>query len=194
MPSSTQGHQASYDESLLAAAPAATKQQIQGGYNPDLLKEKVSASVTPPPRDVEAQLPSREVSITPAPTPFYRTKKGLIIIAVAAVVIIAAVVGGAVGGSKKHKNSELSAVTSSTSSSPSASQSGGSQEGGALGPSVTNAEATTLPSVSSAALPTTNSVPLPFGSFTRSATASSSTAQPAGPTTAAQGVNPGSNP
>ena len=102
-------------------------------YNPDLLKEKVTASVTSPPRNVEAQLPSREVIITPAPTPFYRTNKGVIIIAVAvSVVIIAAVVGGVVGGTK-HKNSSA-------------------DQTGAVG--TTQQGGSTLPAVASSGLPT----------------------------------------
>lgn len=175
MPSSTQGHQALYDETLLAAAPAATKKQIQGGYNPDLLQEKVTPSVTPPPRnvrDVEAQLPSREVSITPAPTPFYRTKKGVIIIAVvAAVVIIAAVVGGAVGGSKKHKTSVLPVTTSSTHNPQGTSQTGAAgatQEGGSpVSSSGSNPQATALPTVVSTGLPTVISITQPVQTTTQ---------------------------
>jgi hypothetical protein len=72
------------------------------------LREKVTASVNPPlARDVED---AREVRITPAaPTPFYRTRKGVIIITVAAVAIIAAVVGGAVGGGRniRTRNCQL---------------------------------------------------------------------------------------
>ncbi|KAF8153761.1 hypothetical protein B0H34DRAFT_799719 [Crassisporium funariophilum] len=102
------GHQ--YDESLLASAPVATREQLQSGYTTDLLTEKA----TPPTsrRDLEAattpMVVNREVAhTTPVKTPFYRTKKGIIIIVVVVLVIIAAVVGGAVGGSKK-KNPQLS--------------------------------------------------------------------------------------
>jgi hypothetical protein len=122
MPSSGHGHP-TYDENLLAAAPAATKQQLQSGYTTDLLNEKAGQV---PPRKVEdveagrvqpdkAAKYTSNGTTTPLPTyvappavPFYRTKKGIIIIGVAVVVILAAIIGGAVGGSKKGKKSPAS--------------------------------------------------------------------------------------
>ncbi|KIM37804.1 hypothetical protein M413DRAFT_256240 [Hebeloma cylindrosporum] len=97
------GHR-DYDENLLASAPAATKAQLQSGYNPDLLVEKPTSPRSR--RDVEARgsSPVEKADHEPMPpkVPFYRTRKGLIIIAVVAIaVIIAAAVGGAVGGKKK---------------------------------------------------------------------------------------------
>jgi len=128
---SSVGH-LNYDENLASLAPAATKAQLQSGYNPDLLVEKQ----TPPPsrqdlapsrgpereRELESQSP-------PPKQPFYRTTKGIIIIAVAIIVIIAAVVGGAVGGSKKH----TSAATTSNGQ--------GSPDGGAPAPANSTAVA-----------------------------------------------------
>ncbi|KIJ93547.1 hypothetical protein K443DRAFT_12797 [Laccaria amethystina LaAM-08-1] len=137
MPSSEQGHQDFYDETLLAAT---TKKQIQ----------KVTASVNPPlARDIED---AREVRITPAaPTPFYRTRKGVIIITVAAVAIIAAVVGGAVGGWKKHKNSELPAITSAAQEGPT----GASQSQGSAISATQPQASQSAGQTASAALPTT---------------------------------------
>jgi len=104
-----------YDESLLASAPAATKKQLQHGYNSDLLAEKPVAATPPASNsrqnsrlDLEAYpQDGRSTSAIPPlekPTPFYRTKKGIIILIVAFVVIVAAVVGGAVGGTKKKSS------------------------------------------------------------------------------------------
>jgi len=117
-----------YDENLLESAPAATKAQLQSGYNPDLLKDKPTASMSsrqdltlPPNRDAEKQLP-------PPKTPFYRTTKGILIILVAAAVVIAAVVGGAVGGTKKHHSS---AIAPASGQSTGQSGQGAGQAGGA---------------------------------------------------------------
>ncbi|KAJ7597733.1 hypothetical protein C8J56DRAFT_327305 [Mycena floridula] len=87
-----------YDQSLLAAAPVATKAQLQEGYNADLL-----APPTRRPTNPENGVPSNEKVVPALPrVPFWRTTKGLIIIGVAAVVIVVAIVVGAVVGSK-HK-------------------------------------------------------------------------------------------
>jgi len=100
---------ASYDSTLLASAPAATKSQLQEGYATDLLEKPVPSPGQSRPdlhdqsnnaqRDIE-----RQQALPPAKVPWYRTKKGIIILAVALIVIIAAAVGGGVGGSKKKKN------------------------------------------------------------------------------------------
>jgi len=108
MPSQN-GH---YDQNLLASAPAATKSQLQEGYNPDLLAENRPAR-TAPLADPESARASKEHLhhdiIKPRPVPFWRTMKGLIIIFVVVLVIIGAVVGGAVGGTKgKKKNGNAS--------------------------------------------------------------------------------------
>jgi len=100
----------SYDESLLAKAPKATKAQLQDGYNPDLLVEKTSS--TPPASaaaTVDPELANRvptpqssSAPLTKKKVPFYATKKGIAIIVVLVIaVIIAAVVGGVVGSRKK---------------------------------------------------------------------------------------------
>ncbi|KAH9476568.1 hypothetical protein JR316_0010480 [Psilocybe cubensis] len=107
------GHQQEYDAALLASAPAATKAQLQSGYNPDLLVEKPSTP-TQQGSDLEAALPP---TANPTHTtanahrmqqrqPFYRTRKGIVIIVIALVVVIAAAVGGGVGGSKKKHGSD----------------------------------------------------------------------------------------
>jgi len=125
-------------------------------YNPDLLKEKVTALVTSPLRNVEAQLLSREVIVTPAPIPFYRTTKGVIIIAMVSVVIIAAVVGGAVGGTKKHKNSVVLATTSDAFTSY-----GPTQEGGSPTSTGSNSHATALSTLVSTLTIIVTSQPFP---------------------------------
>ncbi|KAI0752032.1 hypothetical protein C8Q74DRAFT_348762 [Fomes fomentarius] len=117
-----------YDERLLASAPAATRAEKQEGYNIDLLEDGRknnnirSTTNTPPPVPVlstdhsqaeaggytTAPVPTRNgyASVAP-PTPWYKTRKWLIIFLVGGVVIIAAVVGGAVGGTVgKSKSSE----------------------------------------------------------------------------------------
>ena len=47
----------------------------------------------------------------PLPTPFYRTRRGIIIIAVVVAVALAAIIGGAVGGSLKSKSSTAQSQT-----------------------------------------------------------------------------------
>jgi hypothetical protein len=141
---------ASYDSTLLASAPAATKSQLQEGYTTDLLEKPTASpahsrpdlhdgrdSTTATPnhqRDVERQ----QAFAAPAKVPWYRTTKGLIILAVAFVVIIAAAVGGGVGGSKKKKNNNDATVQGTGG--------GGASQGGAGAPagnSTTAAASTT---------------------------------------------------
>ncbi|KAK0477594.1 hypothetical protein IW261DRAFT_268164 [Armillaria novae-zelandiae] len=123
-----------YDEALLADAPAATRAQLQEGYNPDILRP----NRTPPVRndsdpDPESQsgpptskehLPlSAESSPPLRRIPFWRTRKGIIIIVIAVIVVIGAVVGGAVGGTVGKSSS------SSSSSSDNSVEGGGAQSG-----------------------------------------------------------------
>ncbi|KAJ3807749.1 hypothetical protein F5876DRAFT_67857 [Lentinula aff. lateritia] len=117
----------SYDSSLLAAAPQATREMRQEGYNPHILdqeQKKSNASLAPVVGGSANDLTSKEYppnsnlrdpSALPK-TPFYRTRKGIIIIAILAIVIIAAIIGGAVGGTS-HKSHTLSTVNSSSSAS-----------------------------------------------------------------------------
>ncbi|KAJ3755994.1 hypothetical protein EV360DRAFT_85390 [Lentinula raphanica] len=137
----------SYDSSLLASAPQATREMRQEGYNPLILEEehksKAIASPIPvvPDQGSAADLTSKEYPPNPNPgefttqpkrLPFYRTRKGMIIIAIVAIVIIAAVIGGAVGGTS-HKSHALDTVNSSSLSSttsPSSSNSEGVQGAG----------------------------------------------------------------
>ncbi|KJA26537.1 hypothetical protein HYPSUDRAFT_75351 [Hypholoma sublateritium FD-334 SS-4] len=114
-----------YDQSLLASAPAATRAQMQDGYNPDILNEKPAAP-TPPAsnsrQNLEAYgngsttpaLAQEGAYVSPSKTPFYRTKKGIIVILVVLAVIIGAVVGGAVGGTRKKKTDTGVQVGTST--------------------------------------------------------------------------------
>ncbi|KAF8063964.1 hypothetical protein FPV67DRAFT_1502972 [Lyophyllum atratum] len=102
---STTGH---YDQNLLAAAPAATKAQLQEGYTTDLLDPN-HGKATPPPSSSQADPERGHVKeyagYTPSRAlPFWRTRKGIIIIFIAAVVILAAVIGGAVGGTARKKS------------------------------------------------------------------------------------------
>jgi len=102
-----------YDQNLLGAAPAATKEQLQEGYNVDLLKGRRGASTTPAPpphsTDVEAAFRRpKEYNPVDASAPgkprtsFFQTTRGRIVIIVAVIVVIA-VVGGAVGGTVGKK-------------------------------------------------------------------------------------------
>ncbi|KAK0502523.1 hypothetical protein EDD18DRAFT_695097 [Armillaria luteobubalina] len=112
-----------YDEALLAEAPAATKTQLQEGYNPDILRPNRTTPVRndtdpdpesqsgPPtskehlPLSAESSPPSRRI-------PFWRTRKGIIIIVIAVIVVIGAVVGGAVGGTVGKSSSSNSSDNS----------------------------------------------------------------------------------
>ncbi|KAG6900191.1 hypothetical protein C0993_001707 [Termitomyces sp. T159_Od127] len=108
-----------YDEALLATAPTSTKAQRQEGYSTDLLNSS-SGTATPPISttqvDVEHGLAQKEYNgAYKRPTPFFRTRKGIIIIAVLVIVILAAIIGGAVGGSVHHHNQdELTSVNGSS--------------------------------------------------------------------------------
>ncbi|KAF5329542.1 hypothetical protein D9619_009363 [Psilocybe cf. subviscida] len=141
---------ASYDSTLLASAPAATKSQLQEGYATDLLEKPTASPSQSRPdlhngsssnihRDVERQQP---LPPTKAKVPWYRTTKGIIILAVAFIVIIAAAVGGGVGGSKKKKNND-DAVSQGAGSAGAGGQSGAGAPAGsstaAAGSSTTEA-------------------------------------------------------
>ncbi|KAG6860905.1 hypothetical protein C0995_006159 [Termitomyces sp. Mi166 len=96
MPSAS-GH---YDETLLAAAPATTKAQLQDNATPPLLS---SIQVD----DAERGLARKEYNVANSkPAPFFRTRKGKITIVVLIIVIIAVIIGGAVGGSTHHHNND----------------------------------------------------------------------------------------
>ncbi|KAG6830926.1 hypothetical protein H0H92_013854 [Tricholoma furcatifolium] len=105
----------SYDETLLASAPAATKAQLQEGYTTDILHSS-AGNATPPPfsasqADVEQGFAHKESNgaATTRPVSFWRTAKGLTIIVIAVIVVLAAVIGGAVGGTVgKNKKTDTS--------------------------------------------------------------------------------------
>ncbi|KAG7442071.1 uncharacterized protein BT62DRAFT_922889 [Guyanagaster necrorhizus] len=132
-----------YDQALLAEAPAATKAQLQEGYNPDILRpnrtppvlsdtEPDPESQSGPPTSKE-HLPLSAGSSSPLRRiPFWRTRKGIIIIVIAVIVVIGAVVGGAVGGtvgksSNKNNNAVVSGSSQSGIPAASASSSGSGQ-------------------------------------------------------------------
>ncbi|KAK0218971.1 hypothetical protein IW262DRAFT_1483336 [Armillaria fumosa] len=98
-----------YDEALLAEAPAATRTQLQEGYNPDILRPNrtppVRNDTDPDPESQSGPPTSKEhLPLSAESSPplrrilFWRTRKGIIIIVIAVIVVIGAVVGGAVGG------------------------------------------------------------------------------------------------
>ncbi|KAI0084358.1 hypothetical protein BDY19DRAFT_546482 [Irpex rosettiformis] len=150
-----------YDEHLLADAPAATREQKQESYKLDLLNDSEGATnthneTTPDAllapslhhdREAGAGLSTKERIESPysAPrstTPWYRTKRWILIFLVIGVVVVAAVVGGAVGGTvgHHHNNNNNNNSTNSTDSSSSGSggqagapDSGGGGVGGASG-------------------------------------------------------------
>ncbi|PFH49295.1 hypothetical protein AMATHDRAFT_48847 [Amanita thiersii Skay4041] len=138
MPSSSAGQ---YDESLLKSAPAATKEQLQEGYNPDLLNAPTrNKSVRQPGQPNRTSTPAPPIPIhtdlergntvpsnngsTPYLTldekarfassgqPFWRTTKGIIILVVAGLVILGAVIGGAVGGTVGRHNTPNGSIGS----------------------------------------------------------------------------------
>lgn len=132
-----------YDQNLLGAAPEATKEQRQEGYDVDLLTQNQAhqgGNATPPdltPRstDVETALRPKEYNNLAAVTEasrisFFQSTKGKIAIVIVIIVIIGAVVGGAVGGTVgKHKNNNSSVLPSSNTTSNSSNTSGNTTEG-----------------------------------------------------------------
>lgn len=154
------------------ASADAPERNLQEGYNIDLLEDGRknnnirSTTTTPPPVPVlsidhpqaeaggytTAPGPTRNgyASVAP-PTPWYKTRKWLIIFLVGGVAIVAAVVGGAVGGTVgKAKSSEPAQSTNP--------EAGG---GGAVGPGQTSgggeqSPATTSEATGTAPVGTTN--------------------------------------
>jgi len=135
-----------YDQHLLGAAPEATKEQRQEGYNIDLLKQSRTHHVgtssppnlTPRSTDVESALPRpKEYNgvVVGKPvashTSFFRSTKGRIVMLIIVIIIIGAVVGGAVGGTVgKHKNNTAVKPSSGTSTSTSISSGAARTAGG----------------------------------------------------------------
>ncbi|KAI0742535.1 hypothetical protein C8Q80DRAFT_1189131 [Daedaleopsis nitida] len=120
-----------YDERLLASAPVATRAEKQEGYNIDLLDNDAkpnvrSTSATPPPAvsglsadrsQAEAggyaYAPGHNGYASTAPsTPWYKTRKWLIIFLIGGIAAVAAIVGGAVGGTVGHSKSSEPAQSS----------------------------------------------------------------------------------
>ncbi|KAK0186965.1 hypothetical protein F5146DRAFT_1003949 [Armillaria mellea] len=153
-----------YDEALLAEAPAATRAQLQEGYNPDILRP----NRTPPVRndtdpDPESQsgpptskehLPLSAESSSPLRRiPFWRTRKGIIIIVIAVIVVIGAVVGGAVGGTVGKSNGSSSNTSVEGAGAQSGASSSGNGQGIEQGMSATSSE--TRPTTATATATTT---------------------------------------
>ncbi|KAI0684557.1 hypothetical protein BC835DRAFT_1310505 [Cytidiella melzeri] len=154
-----------YDEHLLAAAPAATREQKQESYNIDLLKNSPSgasvqddsnnAPTAPAAHDHEAEsgfsTKERMDPYSARPVPWYRTKKWIVIFVILGVVVVAAVVGGAVGGTVGHKSHKN---TPSTTSSNSTGGAGGVPDSGGNVPAASNSNVGgASPSSSSSASP-----------------------------------------
>jgi len=161
MPSNT-GH---YDQNLLAAAPVATRAQLQEGYTTDLLDPN-HGKATPPhsasQADPERGLVHKEYAghVTSRAQPFWRTRKGMIIIFIVAVVIVAAVIGGAVGGTAGKKQ-----ATGSPSQGQDSGQGTGQQGSGQENPvgtgATTNQSASTNPTSQPASQTTITTTPSP---------------------------------
>ncbi|KIP05703.1 hypothetical protein PHLGIDRAFT_128725 [Phlebiopsis gigantea 11061_1 CR5-6] len=146
---------ASYDERLLASAPAATRAAKQEGYNVDLLDDGAPKAGSSSPETQHAPLASshghaeaglsKEVlpSYASAPVPWWRRKKVIIFAVIFAVVAVAAIVGGAVGGTVNHNkggnkaavsaSATVSAAAPDTSSGPVPGQQGGGSNPGQQG-------------------------------------------------------------
>ncbi|KAF5343896.1 hypothetical protein D9758_012114 [Tetrapyrgos nigripes] len=121
MPStSNSGH---YDQALLSQAAAPTRQQMQEGYQTDLLNARpAKSSSSPSQTNVNAGSKEHLAGTHPyqngapgsgerailgssqRPTPFWRSRTGIIAIVVGLVVIIAIAVGVGVGVSRSNKN------------------------------------------------------------------------------------------
>ncbi|SJL06933.1 uncharacterized protein ARMOST_10275 [Armillaria ostoyae] len=147
-----------YDEALLAEAPAATRAQLQEGYNPDILRPNrtppVRNDTDPDPESQSGPPTSKEhlpLSAESSPPlrriPFWRTRKGIIIIVIAVIVVIGAVVGGAVGGTvgKSSSSSSNDAVEgggggTQSGITPSSASSSGSGQGIEQGAPATSSE------------------------------------------------------
>lgn len=148
----------SYDASLLASAPKATREMVQEGYNPYILDAQTQArskSSQIAPAAVEngenSQPPSKEAHLNTRTTPklpFYRTRTGIIIISLVALAILAAIIGGAVGGTRHSSHainsvSSLSSSSSSSSSSATASSNSNGAQGVGSGTSTTTTTSAT---------------------------------------------------
>ncbi|KAJ3520334.1 hypothetical protein NM688_g9179 [Phlebia brevispora] len=177
----------SYDETLLAAAPALTRQEKQAGYSVDLLANDgraagLMAVPDAPPSSshghVEVPMSSKEVLDTynPTRTPWWRTRKWLIIFALLAIVAIGAIVGGAVGGTVHHHHNTDVVQPSSN---------GTAADGGSAGGSAGGSTNVTDSSSSSLSSDTTSS----SGSVDPSPTPSSDNSQQQGAAGGTQGVN-----
>jgi len=116
-----------YDERLLASVPVVTDADRQEGYNIDLLEGNGTSravkagSPTPAPTSGPGTLAAsadhaetgyhKEHDVyNVAPTPWYKTKKWIIIFVVGLIVLIAICVGVPVGVTSGHKNNKLAAT------------------------------------------------------------------------------------
>jgi hypothetical protein len=136
----------SYDASLLASAPKATKAMVQEGYNPHILDESKSKSAVIEPAQLEAASP-REPPLNSQQNkpklPFYRTRTGIITIVIITLVILGAVIGGAVGGTRHSSSHAIDSTSSAPASSTSATLGGGQGVQGAGSTTTTTTGTTT---------------------------------------------------
>jgi len=149
-----------YDERLLASVPVVTDADRQEGYNIDLLEGNGTSRAlkagsptpapTPGPGTLAASADHAETGYhkehdvyNVAPTPWYKTKKWIIIFVIGLIVLIGICVGVPVGVTSGHKNNKLAATatratigptpTLSSTTAPSPSSSGGTGTGGGTG-------------------------------------------------------------
>ncbi|KAK0200489.1 hypothetical protein DFS33DRAFT_161819 [Desarmillaria ectypa] len=161
-----------YDQALLAEAPAATKAQLQEGYNPDILRPNrtspVRSDTDPDPESQSGPPTSKEhlpLSAGSSPPlrriPFWRTRKGIIIIVIAVIVVIGAVVGGAVGGtvgksSNNNNNAAKGGGIQSGIPAASASPGGNGQGNEQSGPAASSGTSQTTTTHSTSAQPSSS--------------------------------------
>ncbi|KAI0075155.1 hypothetical protein K474DRAFT_1709222 [Panus rudis PR-1116 ss-1] len=119
----------SYDQSLLASAPVATRAEKQAsgceGYNVDLLTNARDVSKSncssPTPRALAPSVDNAESGRTKEAygvvypsrtTSWYKTRKWIAIFTIIAIACVAAIIGGAVGGTLSHKHKSNSSAIS----------------------------------------------------------------------------------
>ena len=155
------------DRTLMPDAP------MQEGYNIDLLEDDQtpagrSVSTTPPPvpphavaDPAKAEAGYAGTAYAAPPTPWYKTRKWLIIMLVGGIVVVAAVVGGAVGGALSNKNSGSGKVELASSSSiPAATTTSAADNGGGgTGPATTTGSGESPQQTASSTASTTAAAP-----------------------------------
>lgn len=142
----------SYDQGLLASAPAATRVQLQEGYTTDILDSPHGGSTSPHPTplapshfapqsdpELDSVSASKELNGHSSKTktvPFWRTTKGIVLIILAIIVVLGAVIGGAVGGTRKTKNATAASPAVTTTSGSGGLSAGSPTTSGGIGISI----------------------------------------------------------